>query len=119
MAKTLDLQDLGEQLESIPLPEGAPPPFIGVLDLFPQISWREGLPHGDEEGGRVHDKGKVHGRGPWQGAASPKLEKPPSSQDGGLALLGLVVRPTVTSPLEASDRRSPYHQSGNSWSSFV
>ena len=37
--------------------------------------------------GRVHHKGKVHGRGPRQGAASPKLEKPPSKQDGGLALL--------------------------------
>ena len=32
-------------------------------------------------------KVKVHGRGPRQGAASPKLEKPPSKQDGGLALL--------------------------------
>ena len=57
-----------------PLPERAPPPFIGVLDLFPQISWREGLPHGDEGGGRVHDKGRVHGRGPWQRAVSPKLK---------------------------------------------
>ena len=58
-----------------PLPERAPHPFIGVLDLFPQISWREGLPHGDEGGGRVHDKGRVLGRGPWQETAAPKLEK--------------------------------------------
>ena len=49
-----------------PFPERAPPPFIGVLNLFPQISWREGLPHGDEGGGQVHDKGGGHGRGPWQ-----------------------------------------------------
>ena len=35
----------------IPLPEHTPPPFIGVSDLFPQISWREGLPHSDEGGG--------------------------------------------------------------------
>ena len=63
MAETLGLNlDEGEN----PLPERAPPPFIGVLDLFPQISWREGLPHSDEGGGRVHDKGGVHGRGPWQ-----------------------------------------------------
>ena len=58
-----------------PLPECAPPPFIGVLDLFPQISWREGLPHGDEGGGGVHDKGRVRGLGPWQETASLKLEK--------------------------------------------
>ena len=64
-----------------PLPEHAPPPFIGVQDLFPQISWREGSPHGDEGGGRVHDKARctikqrVHGRGPWHGAASPKLKR--------------------------------------------
>ena len=50
-----------------PLPGCAPPPFIGVLDIFPQISWREGLPQGDEGGGRVHNKGgafldSVHGR---------------------------------------------------------
>ena len=37
--------------------------------------------------GRVHRKDKVHGRGPRQGAASPKLKRPPSKQDGGLALL--------------------------------
>ena len=67
----------------------------------------------------MHDKVRVHGRGPWQEAVSPKLEKPPSSQDGGLALLGLVVRPTVTSPLERSDRWSPYHQNGNPYSSFA
>ena len=78
-----ELQDC----EPNPLPERAPPPFIGVSGLFPQISWREGLPHGDERGGQVHDKGGVHGRGPWQGAVSPKLEKPPSNQDGGLAPL--------------------------------
>ena len=50
----------------------------------------------------MHNKGGVHGRGPWQGAASPKLEKPPSSQDGGPALQELGMRPTVTSPLERS-----------------
>ena len=79
----------------IPREGGLGAPFIGALDLFPQISWREGLPHGDEGGGRVHDKGRVHGCGPWQGAASPKLEKPPSSQDGGLALQGLGMRVTT------------------------
>ena len=52
----------------------------------------------------MYNKGGVHGHGPWQGAASPKLEKPPSSQDDGLALPGLVVRPTMTSPLECSGR---------------
>ena len=50
----------------IPLPERTPPPFIGVSDLFPQISWREGLPHGDEGGGMVHNKGSILGLGPWQ-----------------------------------------------------
>ena len=50
---------------------------------------------------------------------SPKLEKPLSSQDGGLALLGLGVRPTVTSPLERSGRWSPYHRNGNACSSFA
>ena len=35
----------------------------------------------------MHDKGGVPGRGPWQGATSPKLEKPLVNQDGGLALL--------------------------------
>ena len=50
---------------------------------------------------------------------SPKLEKPASSQDGGPALRGLVVRPTVMSPLERSGRRSPYHQSGNPCRSFA
>ena len=50
----------------------------------------------------MHDKGGVHGRGPWQAAASPKLEKPPSSQDGEPALQRLGVSPTVTSPLERS-----------------
>ena len=69
----LDPSSPEEELESNcrkenPLPERAPPPFIGVLDLFPQTPWREGLPHGDEGGGRVHNKGGVHGRGPWQGA---------------------------------------------------
>ena len=67
----------------------------------------------------MHDKGRVRGLGPWQGAASPKLEKPPSNQDGGLALLGLGVRPTVTSPLERSGRRSLYHRNGNPCSSFA
>ena len=55
-----------EELKPNPLPERAPPPFLGVLGLFPQIYWREGLPHGDEGGGKVHDKGRVHGCGPWQ-----------------------------------------------------
>ena len=67
----------------------------------------------------MHDKGGVHGCGPWQGAASPKLEKPPSSQDGGPTLLGLGRCPTVTSPLERSGRWSPYHRNGNSCSSFA
>ena len=49
------------------MPGRAPPPFIGVLVLFPQISWREGIPHSDEGGGWVHNKGRVHGLGPWQG----------------------------------------------------
>ena len=67
----------------------------------------------------VHDKGLVHGRGPRQGAASPKLEKQPTSQDGGLELQELVVSPTVTFSLERSGRRSPYHQSGNSCRPFA
>ena len=38
------------------------------------------------------------------GAASPKMEKPPSSQDGGPVLQELGMRPTVTSPsLAAAD----------------
>ena len=67
----------------------------------------------------MHDKGRVHGRGPWQGAVPPKLEKPPSSQDGGPVLQGLGMRPTVTSPLECSSRWSPYHRNGNPCSSFA
>ena len=55
----------------------------------------------------VHDKGRGHGHGPWQQTASPKLEKPPSGQDGGLALQRLVVSPTVMSSLARSGRRSP------------
>ena len=46
-------------------------------------------------------------------------KRPPSSQDGGLALPGLVVPPTVTSPSVAGGRRSLYHQSGNPCSSFA
>ena len=45
----------------------------------------------------------VHGRG----AASPKLKRSPSSQDGGLALQRLVVSPTMTSSLERGGRLSP------------
>ena len=67
----------------------------------------------------MHNKGRVHGHGPWQGETSPKLEKPPSSQYGGPALLGLEMRPTVTSPLECSGRWSPYHRNGNSCGSFA
>ena len=83
------------------------PSFYRCPGPLPPKSWREGLPHGDEGGGRVHDKGKGHGRGSWQETASPKLEKPPSSQDGGPALQQLGVSPMVTSPLERSGRRSP------------
>ena len=93
LPKTLIFQPAEEEKPN-PLPERAPPPFIGVLDLFPQISWREGLPHGDEGGGRVHDKGAVHGHGPWQGAASPKLEEAtvqPGRWDGA-AEVGCVPR---------------------------
>ena len=68
----LEVSNNGYRPERPLLPERAPPPFIGVLDLFPKISWREWLPHGDEGGGKVHNKGGVHGRGPWQGAVSPK-----------------------------------------------
>ena len=52
--------------------------------------------------GGVHHKGRAHGLGPWQGTASPKLNRPPSSQDGGLALQRLVVSPTVTSSFGAA-----------------
>ena len=65
MAKTLDLGTnpvLNQRVN--PLPGRAPPPFIGVLVPIPQISWREGIPHSDEGGGKVHDKGRVHGLGP-------------------------------------------------------
>ena len=41
----------------------------------------------------------VHGK-----SGVTKAEKPPSNQDGVLALRGLVVCPTVTSPLETSGR---------------
>ena len=56
----------------------------------------------------------VHGRG-----GVTKAVKPPSNQNGAPALRGLVVRPTVMSPLERSVRLSPYHQSGNPCSSFA
>ena len=50
------------------------------------------------------------------GAASPKLEKPPSNQDGGPALQDFgVARSDVA--LVSSMRRSLYHQSGKSWTS--
>ena len=67
----------------------------------------------------MYDKGKVPGHGPWQGAASPKLEKPPSSQDGGPALQELWGDPHGDVALVSSSRRSLYHQSGKSWSSFA
>ena len=55
-------------LELVPLcPDVLPPPFIGVLGLFPQKCWREGLPHGDAGKGGCTIKGEfmdaVHGRG--------------------------------------------------------
>ena len=46
------------------------------------------------------------------GSGVTKAEKPPASRVGGLALQGLVARPTVTLPSERSSRLSPYHQSG-------
>ena len=48
------LAEEAESTLSLSLLGRAPTPFIGVLDLFPQISWREGLPHGDE-GGRIQE----------------------------------------------------------------
>ena len=48
-----------------------------------------------------------------------KAVKPPSNQNGALALRGFVVCPTVTSSLERSGRWSPYHQSGNPCCSFA
>ena len=78
-------ESTGVQLAN-PLPERAPPPFIGVLVLFPQIFRREGIPHGDEGGVRVHNKVGVHGHGPWQERRHQSWKKPPSNQDGGQAL---------------------------------
>ena len=64
--------------------------------------------------GGVYHKAKVQRCGPRQGSGVTKAEKEaPSSQDRGLALQQLVVSPTVTSSLERSCRRLPYHQSGN------
>ena len=53
------------------------------------------------------------------GEGVTKAVKPPSCLDGALALRGLVVSPSVTSSLERSCRRSPYHQSGNPCCSFA
>ena len=53
------------------------------------------------------------------GAASPKLEKPPSSQDGGPALQELWGDPHGDVVLVSSGGRFPYHQSGKSWTSFA
>ena len=53
------------------------------------------------------------------GAASPKLEKPPSSQDGGPALQELWSDPHGDVALVSSIRRSPYHRNGKSWTSFA
>ena len=58
-----------------PLPERAPLPFIGVLGLFPQNIGGKGYHMATKEKDRVHGKGRVHGLGPWQETASPKLEK--------------------------------------------
>ena len=105
------------------LPGRAPPPFIGVLGLFPQISWREGLPHRDEGGGRVHDKGGVPGRGPWQGRRhqSWKSHRPNGQLAGAAGVRGA---PHGDVAFVSCCRRSPYHQSGKprgafAWRSFV
>ena len=89
-----------------PLPERAPPPFIGVLDLFPKYLGGKGYHMATKEEAwcmiKVESMDAVHGRG-----GVTKAVKPPSSQDGGRALQRLVVSPTVTSSLERSSRRSP------------
>ena len=51
---------------------------------------------------KVEPMDAVHGRG-----GITKAVKPPSNQNGALALRGLVVCPTVTSSLERSGRWSP------------
>ena len=107
------------------MPGRAPPPFIGVLDLFPQTFGREGLPHGDEGGGAVHNKGRVHhkgrahGRGPRQRSGVTKAEKGrrPTRTVGRRCRNFGVARSDVA--LVSSVRRSPYHQSGKSWTSFA
>ena len=62
----LGLERSVDSVDSVPLPGRVPSPFIGVLDLFPQICWREGLPHGDAgKGGctvKVESMDVVHGR---------------------------------------------------------
>ena len=71
-----------------------------------------------EEDGRTikgESMDAVHGRE----RRHQSWKKPPSSQDGGPALLELWMCPTVTSPLAGSCRRFPYHQSGNPWGSFA
>ena len=83
-----------------------------------QISWREGLPHGDEGGGMVHNKGEVHGHGPWQERRhqSWKSHRPTRTVGRRCRSFG-VGRGDVA--LVSSIRRSPYHQSGKSWTSFA
>ena len=63
---------------------------------------------------KVESMDAVHGR-----SGVTKAVKPPSNQNGALALRGLVVCPTVTSSLEPSGGRSPYHRNGNACFSFA
>ena len=124
MAMALETLELGKNQDpdrrsQIPFPERALPPFIGVPDLFPQKHLGGKGYHiaTKEEAGcmiKVELMDAVHGR-----SGVTKAEKPPSSQDGALALRGLVVYPTVTSSLERSGRRSPYHRNGKSCISFA
>ena len=96
-----------EELKPNRLPERAPPPFIGVLGLFPQYLGGKGYHMATkEEAGctiKLESMDAVHGRG--RRHQSCKATVHPETVP--LALWGLVVCPTVTSSLERSGRRSP------------
>ena len=67
----------------------------------------------------MHDKGAVHGRGPWQGAASPKLEKATAQPGRWAGAATARSEPHGDVALVSSVRWSPYHESGNPCSSFA
>ena len=68
----------------------------------PQISWREGIPHSDEGGGRVHDKGGVHGHGPWHERRHQSWKSHRPTRTVGRCCRSSGVTPTVTSSSSAA-----------------